>query len=183
MAMACAGCQAAAVTSDYSNIGSFQTSALARDGVTEPDSADINVLGLNGLGIVGGLNDDTVDSTEFIQFGFYAGTAISVYTNFDGIVGERILEAFDTSGVSPGTVSQSSSGLFGVTALLGNVAISRFMLTSPGRDTFRVNRVTYNAVPISATVWLFSSGLGMMSRVITSTPSTLPRHGTAPTTR
>ena len=46
--------------------------------------------------------------------------------------------------------------------LFGGAAISRFTLTSPGWDGFRIQSVTYSAapeVPIPSAVWLFGSGL------------------------
>src|SRR5262249_44021681 len=107
------------VTVDYRNLGTFTTPALVQGGVTVTGSADVNVLNLNGLGIVGGTFDDTVDGNEFIDFDFGFGVSgVAYYVNSagnlngNGTVGDRTLEAFGVGGASLGRVPQSGTGSF-----------------------------------------------------------------------
>lgn len=160
--------QAAAITTvDYFNIGALQTGSLDMGGITVTGSANINVQQDWGLGIVGGALDIFVDTNEYIQFDFNAGEATDVSyfavaagnSNGNQYSGERILEVFDTSGVSLGTVLQSFNSTFSVTSLFGDVAISRFTLTSPGFDSFSIGSISYSAIPVPPAVWLFGSGL------------------------
>ncbi len=170
LALACGSAQAATVTANYTNVGTFQTASLNQDGITVTGSANVNVLNANGLGIVGGLDNNTIDTNESIQFLFNDGAAanVSYYvaiagnTNGDGTSGGRTLEAFDINDVSLGTIAQTSAGTYQVSSLFGGVNISRFTLTSPGSDYYRVNSVTYDTVPVPAAVWLFGSALGLM---------------------
>jgi len=73
--------------------------------LTVTGSANINVLNLNGLGIVGGNDANGVDRAEFIRFSVDTGAASAVsyfvgtWGNLDGdgLGGEAIIEAFDAS--------------------------------------------------------------------------------------
>jgi hypothetical protein len=166
LTIVCTSSQAAIITVDYDNLGDFTTSALDQDGVTVTGSADLKVINTKGLGIVGG-NDTRVDTNEFIVFSFNGGIANDVTyvnqvagnTDSDMDSGERVLEVFDTSGFLLDTSTQVGTGIFDLTALVGDVAISRFTLTSPGSDSFRVSSLSYSVVPIPAAAWLFGSGL------------------------
>jgi hypothetical protein len=155
------------VTVDYLNIGTFQTTELDQGGITVTGSSTVSVLNLNGLGIVGGSSDDSVDGLEVIEFSFNSGSALNLSyfidnaddTNFDDVFGERTLEAFGVGGASLGEIRQTDIGDFPVSALFSNVPIERFTLTSFIVDRFRVGSVTYSAVPIPPALWLFGSGL------------------------
>jgi hypothetical protein len=163
-----AGAQAATV--DYTFSGNVESASFNLGGITVTGSADVKAGNGSGVAIVGGASDFTVGPNEFIQFSFNNGQAIDVTyfdneagdTNNDEILGERTLEAFDIFDVSLGTVSQSDTGAFDVTALFGDVAISSFTLTSPGWDSFKIESVTFSPVPIPAAVWLFGSALGLL---------------------
>jgi len=69
-----------AATVSYDSLGTYSTPALNHGGVTVTGSADVYVLNLNGLGIVGGLGDIVVDylENEYINFSFNSTPANSI---------------------------------------------------------------------------------------------------------
>jgi len=139
---------------DYTNDGTF-TQAMLYDnppGVRVTGSNTINVLNLNGLGIVGGSNNNTVDGFEFIEFEFDHPSASTQYFvpsagNLDGdmFVGEAVVEAFDQSDVSLGTVNVNDAGGMNLDVLFPGFRILRFRVTA-STDSFRVGSVTVSPV-------------------------------------
>lgn len=138
----------------YDALGTFQTDTLVQGGLTATGSNTVNVLNLNGLGVVGGLSDNTIDgTTESLKFVVDAGAAIDVSyfvqiagtTNPDGSpLAETRVEAFDHAGVSLGTNSVASFSTVDVSAMFDSLPISVFVVTSDGvGDFFRINRVSY----------------------------------------
>lgn len=135
----------------YNDQGTFTTDTLKLGGATVTGSGTINVLNLNGLGIVGGAFDSTVDGAEFIRFAIDAGAATNI-TYFvqaagnldaDGFAGEATIEAFDVAGASLGTVGVTGAGTMDVSGNFG-VRISAFTVTAEV-DAFRVGRLNYTA--------------------------------------
>lgn len=159
-ALALAGCSdngfmcspGAPVTVDYTNQGTFRTVSLAVAGVTVTGSDSVNVLNLNGLGIVGGSFNNDVDGTESIHFAFSApaAAAISYHVlaagnlNGNGVGGEAVLEAFDHTGRSLGTHAVAGAGSKSVSTLFGNTPISAFTATA-NVDNFRISQLIYSA--------------------------------------
>ena len=152
--LVCAG-PAVAETINFFNIGTSTTSALVRNGVTVTGSANINVLSLNGLGIVGGSSDNIVDSGETIRFTFTAPAlsvtyALSTAGQFGSIgvlndpllLGERTVEAFSPLGVSLGTIAQSDADR-SVSSLFGGVPIGSFSMTALQNEFFRIDSLTF----------------------------------------
>jgi hypothetical protein len=114
---------------DFTDLGSFTTAQLdvgevivtADDGSA---AAAINVLDGNGLGVVGGVGDAAVDSTEALRFEFETAPALVSYSvasasnlNGNGTVGDSFVEAFDANGSSLGTVAMSGAGCFDLDTL------------------------------------------------------------------
>lgn len=140
------------VTVDYGNQGTFRTASLGVAGVTVTGSDSVNVLNLNGLGIVGGSFDNDVDGTEWIHFAFSAPAAAAVSyhvlaagnLNRDSVVGAAVLEAFDRTGRSLGTHAVDGAGPIDVSTLFGNTPISAFTATA-NVDNFRIDQLTYSA--------------------------------------
>jgi hypothetical protein len=136
---------------DYTNDGTFTTAMIydAPPGVRVTGSNTINVLNLNGLGIVGGANNNTVDGFEWIDFEFDFPSLSTQYfvpsagnQDGDGFVGEAFLEAFDAADVSLGAVGVNGAGIMDLDALFpGGVPIQRFRVTA-NVDNFRVGSVT-----------------------------------------
>jgi hypothetical protein len=135
---------------DFTTLGTFQTPSLDVGGIVVTGSANINVLNLNGLGVVGGIFDDTIDGSEFLEFSFSAGIALEVSYDVssagnqdgDGTAGDAILEAFDVGGTSLGTVAVSGSGTLDVSGMFGNVPLSAFKVTADV-DNHRISKVRY----------------------------------------
>lgn len=143
---------------DYGNLGTFTTASLAEAGVTVTGSADVNVLNFNGLGIVGGDSDNSVDGAELIDFDLGVSRSSVSYTvnstgnlNGNGLLGERTLEAFGSDGNSLGTVDQDGTGSFDVSGAFGGQDISRFTLQA-NADNHIVATVTVSPLPPSLTV-------------------------------
>jgi Notch-like protein len=140
---------------NYTNIGSFVAPMLYDDppGVRVTGSANINVLNLNGLGIVGGVNSNTIDGAEWIEFEFDHPSASTQYfvpsagnQDGDGFVGEAVVEAFDPFGVSLGMVDVNGSGIMNLDALFpGGVRIGRFRVQAQV-DSHRIGGVTVSPV-------------------------------------
>ena len=138
------------ITVDYSNQGTFQAPSLSPGGLTVTGSANINVLNLNGLGIVGGYTSDAVDGAEFIRFSVDSGAASAVSYGVgilgdldgDGLGGEAMIEAFDASVTSLGVVAISEGGTKDVSAMFGDEPISAFVVTADG-DAFLVRSANY----------------------------------------
>lgn len=135
---------------DYTNDGTF-TQAMLYDlppGVRVTGSNTINVLNLNGLGIVGGNNNNTVDGNEWIQFTFdYPSLSTQYFVtsagniDLDGFVGEAVIEAFDEADLTLGMVMVNDSGSKNLDALYPGARITRFRVTAMV-DSFRVGSVS-----------------------------------------
>lgn len=151
----CACSVGPAVVTDYTNQGTFTSATLYDDppGITVDGSNTINVLNFNGLGIVGGVNSNTIDGSESIEFTFDDPSAATTYFvssagngNGDGFVGAAFLEAFDEADASLGTTNVNGTGSFDVNALLGtNARITRFVVTA-NVDNLRISTVTVTPV-------------------------------------
>lgn len=135
---------------DYTNDGTF-TQAMLYDlppGVRVTGSNTVNVLNLNGLGIVGGNNNNTVDGNEWIQFTFdYPSLSTQYFVtsagniDLDGFVGEAVIEAFDEADLTLGMVMVNDSGSKNLDALYPGARITRFRVTAMV-DSFRVGSVS-----------------------------------------
>jgi hypothetical protein len=152
----------AQTTVDFRTMGTFQVAELHAGGLTAIGSADIYVLNLNGLGIVGGYTETYVDGNEFVTFRFDAGAAsqvsylVSAAGNLDGDgdVGDSFLEAFDVSGHSLGSVPVNEGGPHDVSAAFGNVPLSGFRVTA-NIDGLRIGSVSHTPMPtpVLRTTW------------------------------
>lgn len=138
-----------AATVDYSDDGTFQTAAIdtVPPGVHVTSSGTINVLNLNGVGVLGGFSDTTIDGGESISFAFDQPSASTTYVvaaavnlDGDGLVGEASIEAFDAADASLGVASVSETGDISLDALFVG-PIKRFTIT-PDVDGFRLRSIT-----------------------------------------
>ncbi len=142
----------APATVTYDDQGTFQTPSLSLGGLTVTGSANVNLLNLNGIGIVGGQFDRDIDGTEWIRFDVDAGVAIDVSylvqiagnLDGDGLVGEATIEAFDRLGTSLGVLAVSGSGPKDVSAMFGDEPISAFVVTA-AVDNHRIGNASYTA--------------------------------------
>ncbi len=141
-------------TVDYTNRGSSTTAMIDDDppGVRVTGSAMINILNLNGLGVVGGASNNVVDGAEFLDFTLARPSVATRYfvpsagnLDNDGLTGEATVEAFDAAGTSLGTRAVDSAGPQDLTAKFGGARIKRFKITADV-DSFRVGTVTVSPV-------------------------------------
>ena len=159
---------------DYTALGTFTTASLNAGGVLVSGSNTINVLNLNGLGIVGGAFNDTVDGSEYVDFSFSGmGSAVNLSylvtsagnLNGDGLVGDRFLSVYGVGGGLLGTFSQNSGGSFNVSGLVANAPIDHIRLQA-NVDNFRLGSITFTAqavstVPEPATLALVAAAMGV----------------------
>jgi len=150
----------AQVTVDFTAMGSFTTAVLSNNNVTVTGTtspgvpATLNLLHLNGLGVVGGTSGNSIDSTEGVRFVFDQGAMVGISYNVssagnlngNGTGGDGFIEAFDGSGVSLGSIPVSGGGTHDVSALFSSQPIGRVEIRSDG-DTQRISSLTYRVAP------------------------------------
>jgi hypothetical protein len=136
--------RAEAESVDFWNLGTFEASTLSVGGVTVTASNTLNVLGLNGLGVVGGSSDSFVDFVggEWISFAFDAGSVVDVRLSFGAAGGagsaNTRFEAFAPGGASLGALTVDLFLTFpdvDVSALFGGAEIASLSLTPLGGNT------------------------------------------------
>lgn len=144
----------APVVVNYANRGTSTTTTIddTPPGVVVTGSGTIHILNLNGLAVVGGASDNTVDGSESLTFALAnPALAVSYFVPFggnldgDGLVGEASIEAFGSAGTSLGVHAVSGGGEIDVTALFAGARIRRFVVTADG-DSFRLGSVTVRPV-------------------------------------
>ncbi|MBI1392963.1 MAG: hypothetical protein GC152_09510 [Alphaproteobacteria bacterium] len=169
---------AQAGTVNFTNLGTFTTPELVFSGGTVTGSANVNVLNFNGLGIVGGNRDLSVDSNEQIRFDFTAPAINVSYfapnaLNGDGnrTAGDRFIEIFGLGGVSVGVFAQTDVGNYLLSDLVGAAIITGFSLTADGLDGFVISQISFDTapseVPLPAAAPLFLAalaGAGLLGR-------------------
>lgn len=165
---------AQASTINYTTLGTFAVASLNTGGVLVTGSNTVNVLNLNGLGVVGGAFDHTVDGAEYLEFSFAGlGSAINLSyfvfgggnLNADAFLASRTLSVFGVGGGLLGSFSQNDVGSFDVSSLVGNAPIDHIRLQADV-DNFRPSSITFTAqavaqqVPAPATPALMLAALG-----------------------
>jgi hypothetical protein len=139
------------LTKDFTNQGTSTTATLDDGELAVTSSpADINVLNLNGLGVVGGVNNNTVDAGESLTFTFSEPAFDVSYlvssagnTDGNGTVGDRSIEAIGLDSVSLGAVANTGTGSLAVVVPDSNTPIASFS-DSVTVDVHRVARVIYS---------------------------------------
>jgi hypothetical protein len=142
---------------NFTTLGTFTTPtlnnghlALSADDGAAP--ALVNVLNLNGLGVVGGDWDNMTDSDEALHFDFDTPVTEVIYTVFvannqdgDGLLGESFLEAFDGA-TSLGVVAVNDTGFHQVSNIFGGVPITSFTVRADGEGN-RIDTLRYTVNP------------------------------------
>jgi hypothetical protein len=155
----------------FDNLGTFQSSIVSVGGLTVTGSANVGVLNLNGLGVVGGISDNLVDSGEYLDFVADGPNEISLFDIDSGLImnvdGGNIdsftVEGFDSLGASLGSFSLSGLDPFSdLISQLGFTSVDRLRITSsPDRYRIGAVNVTFvsSAVPEPTTLALLGLGL------------------------
>jgi Ca2+-binding RTX toxin-like protein len=145
-------------TIDFSNAGSFTTSAFNQPGIRITGSNTLTFANLNGFGITGGTSNLQVDPGESFTISFTDGLATGVVlntnsmtdSNANGAFGECLVEAFDSNRVSLGIVVTNVNGFSAnISNLFGNQPISAFRVQAS--EAFRPNRVTFSVPTVNIT--------------------------------
>ena len=151
-------CTAAApVRRDFTHMGTTVQPSIAFADLIVTGSADINILALSGLGVVGGLSNNNVNSLESLFFTFTQpmvdvayGVSIAGNGDADMLVGEATVEPLDEAGVSLGVFDVAGSGLKDVSALVNEVPVSAFSInTDNGGDYFILALLDYSPLVCS----------------------------------
>ena len=135
---------------DHAGLNRAARPEAFRPDLTITGSAQVQVLSLNGLGVVGGSSDNDVDGAELLRFSIDADAATDVSyfvaaagnLDGDGLAGEATVEAFDPSNSSLGVVAVNDTGTKNVSAMFGGEPIGAFVVRA-NVDNLRIQRVTY----------------------------------------
>ncbi|MHC5212033.1 MAG: hypothetical protein ACYTG2_15045 [Planctomycetota bacterium] len=145
--------QAGDVFIDFKTQGTVTTSTLsiglvditADDGVLP---AQVHMLNLNGIGVVGGAADTTTDGSEALHFTFETLVSDAAYhvglgnnLDADGKVGETFLEAF-VGATSLGVIAVDDIGWKEVSDMFGGVAVTGFTVRADV-DGNRIDAMRY----------------------------------------
>jgi hypothetical protein len=145
-------CEVQNTVAKFDDIGTFAVPSYTVPGgaVTVSGSANVNVLNLNGLGIVGGVSTNLVDGSEWIEFVFSQPVTnlsyfVSSATNFNGnsLNGESTYSAYNAAGSLIGTVASSGSGMNAVSATLGPTPVARLRVQALA-DGFRIGQLFFS---------------------------------------
>lgn len=151
--LAAAPAHAGEIFIDFKTLGTQQTLLLDTSGVqiTADDGAlpaEVLMLNLNGIGVVGGASDTTTDGSEALHFEFgtlVTGAAYHVGLvndlNTNGVLGETTLEAF-VGTTSLGVVAVDDIGWKNVSGLFGGVGVTGFTVRAVG-DGNRIDAMSY----------------------------------------
>lgn len=146
---------AATVTRNFDNIGTGLQTTLAYSDLVVSGSADIGVFQANGLGIVGGISNTTIDGSENMTFGFTGPTVDVTYSvsnasnnDADVLTGEAFVEPFDEVGTSLGVTQVNGIGDMDVSAFATEVPLSSFVVTADV-DSHKIARMTYSPLVCS----------------------------------
>ncbi len=152
---------------DFTEQGTFQAESWQQGPLTITGSDKLNLLQLNGLGIVG-QTDHAIDPGESVVFSF-SGPANFVKL-FNGSIGNlggvkfntASIQAFGIGGTSLGTLSGvEPSPWIVVSELFGDALITSFSVTATD-DIYRFSALEYALalpVPEPRSGWMMISGL------------------------
>jgi hypothetical protein len=129
------------VTIDFAAQGNLRRPRFERPGVSLVGIAELQFSDHTaaepdaGLGVVGGLFDWSIDSTEFVTFSFTRpATNVTIFLSHaldidnDGVFGKSTITAFDAAGQQLAPSDVAGYGKKNVSALFGDGPISKFMV-------------------------------------------------------
>jgi len=139
----------------------LQLASLTLGGVTVTGSNTLNLLELNGMGVVGGFNFQ-VDDVEWVEFHFDNGPAesVSIFDTLGNAADGHTVEIFDASNVSLGVFNFPNggggiSGPLDVSAFVGNAPIGKFRFNSVSGAS-EIAYLDYTPLPEPASIALIT---------------------------
>ena len=148
--------------------GTFHTAVFRQAGLTVTPEVNVpllNLLNFNGLGVVGGTHETTLDPGESVFFQFSTpATGVSYSVQFgsdgdtDGTFAEASVEGYGADGSLLGVGSVGSLGTKDVSGLFGNAPLSAFRVHTRDNDRQRISGVSFNRLP-GAPVPITPSGI------------------------
>jgi hypothetical protein len=134
---------------DFTDDQTATVPEIREAGITVTGSADLHVLHLNGLGVVGGVYDEQIDGEESVRFVFDRPALDAAYfvtcaanLDLDGTVGSSMIEAFGADGVSLGRWPLSDVAWMELRELAGCIPLSAFTVTA-AQDGLRIGAARY----------------------------------------
>jgi hypothetical protein len=138
----------------FDNQGTYRTARFQQAGVSVTPEVNLPLLGLlnlNGVGVVGGSSDTTLDPGESLLFRFSSpATAVSYFVgwafNGDGdlSLGEASVEGYGADGTLLGVAAIAESGPQDISGLFGNTPLSAFRVHTRDNDRQRISAVSFN---------------------------------------
>lgn len=163
------------LTIAFTDDGTFTAPFYDESDVRVSGSGTLNLLELNGIGVVGGVSDNAVDTGEFLDVEITNGLLFESFIFTSSIVGNLdggdidsfFIEGFRADGTSIGTFDFFDSGEGFISneyvSLLGGEPVERFRVASRG-DLFRLSSLTITTVPAPGAAALASSVLVLARR-------------------
>lgn len=160
------GFAADALTVSFTDDGTFSAPSVTEGIVTVTGSADVNVLNFNGLGVVGGVSDDSVDIGESLTFTFSVPVTDVSLGRLGAATGDQFtLDGFDANGgtLGPADTAVDVGFTIDVSGTLGNVPLTSFTIATIGGTFARFSSVTFTEAPVTGAVPLPLPALLLLS--------------------
>jgi hypothetical protein len=135
------GCVLTDVTVDFAALGTVRRARLDQRGVSLVGLGDLQFSARDagepdaGLGVVGGYWDWSIDSNEFVTVTFTRpATNVKIFVthaldvNNDSVYGKSAVTGYGVEGQSLGQLDIAGYGSKNISALFGDVPLSRFMV-------------------------------------------------------
>ncbi len=157
-----------AETVTFHDRGTYRTARFQQMSVSVTPEVNLPLLGLldlNGLGVVGGSSDTTLDPGEsfFFQFSTPA-TAVSYFVGLgvngdgDNQIAEASVEGYGADGTLLGVAAVASIGLKDVSALFGNAPLSAFRVHTRDNDRQRIAAVSFDPLLGATKIGVYRNG-------------------------
>jgi hypothetical protein len=140
-------------TVNFGGLGTYRTARFQQPGLSltpEVNLPLLNVLNFNGLGVVGGTHDTTLDPGESVLFSFSSlATDVSYSVQFgsdgdtDGQFAEASVEGYGAGGTLLGVGIVGSLGVQDVSSLFGDAPLSAFRLHTRDGDRQRIPAMSF----------------------------------------
>jgi hypothetical protein len=152
-------CSPTNVTVDFTAQGNVRRDKFDQSGVSIVGSSDLqfsdesSTTSLDaGLGVYGGLYNWSIDNEEFVIVTFTPAAATNVKyfvdgaldVDKDGVFGKTSLSAISATGQALGPLNITDPGLKNVSALFGNVPLSKITIAAVGADGIVLGNLSFS---------------------------------------